>query len=426
MKKEGESSLTSTPQKDTPTKTNISETIHNSSNATPSKKSLSPNPLQQNQDKVTDPDTVVVSGENGGVSASVPTPPLPTKKAFGTKSKPVVNVIKSKPKPVKKDILKIGGMRGKLGITKMEEEPAIKEETKEETKEIDNHSHTEENPGEESSISIGGQNSSIVSNPGNTEAHANPAPAAEQSKEQPFDELLKLFSEVEKSKDPNMCAKMATELESALSKFKNLSVALVSQPVMDTAKTQGDSKSGQDVHETATKRENSSQNVAAPFKQAGKKPIEKGNKNKKVTTTGVKPGTQRGSRVHQPPQKGKLGANNRSSVEAKENRQAEKKKKDTKKENRESITEEIKQKVLEMYGDDAQFDNIQTELVTAYNKYTTFNRMKEEKRSKSATPNKSSNHKEVVLKLHKKLIERQKESEATIMKKTIERQVNKK
>ena len=142
-----------------------------------------------------------------------------------------------------------------------------------------------------------------MSNPGNTEAHTAPAPTPDANpfKEQPFDELLKLFSEVEKSKDPNMCAKMATELENALSKFKNLSVALVAQPTMEPNKAEV--KGGQDTHESTIKHESSSQSVVPNTKSGNKKVM--GKKNPKASTSASKPSTQRNSKAHQPPQNGR-------------------------------------------------------------------------------------------------------------------------
>ena len=93
----------------------------------------------------------------------------------------------------------------------------------------------------------------------------------------------------------------------------------------------------------------------------------------------------------------------------------EEKKKKTRGKNYQSevLSEEMKQRVYELYGDDAQFDDIQLHLTTAMN---------EGKRPKSATPNKNVSYKEVVLKLHNKVMQKQKESEADILKRIIERQ----
>jgi len=141
-------------------------------------------------------------------------------------------------------------------------------------------------------------------------------------------------------------------LENALSKFKHLSVALVAQPEMDIARPE-------------EKKSEENANAKHELKPNSRKSMDKGKKSTKSFVKANAPKSGRGHATAQGEKRGKLAAV--SKAETKENRTIEKKtKKDVKKEHRESLTEELKQKVFEMYGDDAQFDDIQSELVTAY------------------------------------------------------------
>lgn len=274
----------------------------------------------------------------------------------------------------KKEIGKIGGSRGKLGIA-ITEEDSNKEESKDEIKENEGKSLIEDAPTPDESTIVAGHNSSSMIEPHGT---------AEQgvSKEPALDELSRLYSKLEKSKNLTAAAKVASELELLLAKFKGLSVSSPEpepEPSSEILIQQN--------YKTCSKK-------AAPLINTA---LDKGKKVAKAKPVPVRKGLThnekaKASKQNVPPDKKKARAKNYQS---------------------EVLTEEMKQKVYELYGDDVHFEDIQLQLATAIN---------EDKRSKSATPNKSAAYKEVVLKLHNKVVQKQKESEADILKRIIERQ----
>eukprot|EP01022_Parablepharisma_sp_SALTPOND_P022369 TRINITY_DN452_c0_g1_i1.p3 TRINITY_DN452_c0_g1~~TRINITY_DN452_c0_g1_i1.p3 ORF type:complete len:662 (-),score=134.62 TRINITY_DN452_c0_g1_i1:4039-6024(-) len=312
---------------------------------------------------------------------------LAVKKPVPTKTRPATT--KTRSKPVKREIGKIGGRRGNLGIVMTEEDPQ-KEESKEESKDSESRVMTEEGQVlEESTLSGGQNNTSLLESHGVTDQSG--------PKEPVLDELTKLYTKFEKSKNPAMCAKITGELESLLAKFKQLSTASNEAqpesaepeptPVPSTAKTSA-RKTATGANTSLDKGKRAARGTAASKVSPNKKPIPSHERSRpsKFLPPEAKPETKA---------------------------EEKKKKKPGKNDQTESISEEIKQKVYELYGDDAQFDDIQLQLVTA---------LKEDKRSKSATPNKSAGYKGVVLKLHNKVMQKQKESEADILKRLIERQ----
>jgi len=409
------SSLTSTPQKKEPEKVQQAENLPGST------KNSSANAKKQlwNDSKNNEEDSA-------------------SKKINSTKSKagPVPKHPRSK--PAKKEIGKIGGMRGKLGIVMTEEDA-----NKEESKDSDGHVFTEEGPSlEESNVS--GQNSSSI-----VDSHRASIGESQQNNKEPvIDELSKLYSKLEKTKNPAACAKIANELESMLAKFKQLSN---SSPKEDSQAEQALSENTQSIPDVNIQNENQpspienppesgtqdqppvpcesiptpSDIVPIPFEPTAVHTVPKtsAKKNPAAQTDFKtrKVSKMSGSLIKSPNKKFGLPHSEKTNkvitrlsqpsfISSKEEPPQKRRKKPNKRGN-ESLSEELKLKVIELYGDDAQFDDIQTQLVTA---------MREDKRSKSASPNKSA--KEVVLKLHNKLMQKQKESEADILKRLIERQ----
>ena len=111
------------------------------------------------------------------------------KKVVGTKSRPTT--AKPRYKQPKKEIGKIGGMRGKLGIVITED----RDESKDEIRENETRSGFEEIfiP-DENPICAGRNSASLLETHGTAD---QPAP-----KEPALDELSKLYSKLEKSKNP--------------------------------------------------------------------------------------------------------------------------------------------------------------------------------------------------------------------------------
>jgi len=278
--------------------------------------------------------------------------------------------IGAKPRHVqpKKEIGKIGGSRGKLGIA-ITEEDLNKEESKDEIKDNESKNLIEDIPTPDESSIVGRNNSSIL------DSHEG------ATKDPVLDELTKLYSKLEKSKNQAAAAKVANELEILLAKFKGLSIA-VPEPEPDPPSEM----LIQQNYKTYSKK-------AAPLINTA---LDKAKKTK----------TKFG-----PPKK--VPSHNEKAKTSRQNTTVEKKKTRVKNYQSEILTEEMKQKVYELYGDDAYFEDIQLQVTTA---------IKEDKRSKSATPNKSAAYKEVVLKLHNKVMQKQKESEADMLKKILERQ----
>lgn len=318
-----------------------------------------------------------------------------------------------------------------------EEEPPAKEEQKDQynsngtSKDVQ---LAEEGAGEESTLSVGAQQNTSV---GAGSGRNSIGPAEAPGKELALDELMRLYTRVEKTRDPTMCAKIASELESTLAKFKQLSASLSSCPSPEITPTPAASAVPQpEPTEPAaadTPSPTTSQANSTPTPKPGatrrsdkvRRPVSKYNATKPSPSKRVPLHSAAGSR----------NGGGTKLTEAKDSQKTEEKKrehagdkkrpKSSKKDHGEGMSEELKQKVYELYGDDAQFDAIQSELATAYSSYCkTSARIKEKKRSKSATPNRSANYKEVVLKLHNKLLQQQKESEADILKRLVDRQKN--